>query len=82
MSLPGYDAWLTRDPRDRDYAPCECGHDYDDHQDAQVTIGDDEYGYDSYGSLVCTVLPCQCNEYREQGPPERDPDEAWDRRHE
>lgn len=32
-NLPGYDAWLTHDPRDRGYAPCVCGHELDDHDE-------------------------------------------------
>ena len=60
--LPGYDAWKLRSP-DVDAYPCTCTHEYGDHVDSDVTYGDDDYGYDSYSSMVCTV--CKCTEYRE-----------------
>lgn len=70
MTLPGYDAWLTRDPRDRDYAPCTCGHDFEEHEPFEA------------GDICHGDAACACTFYDEQEPPERDPDEKWDRRHE
>lgn len=64
-----------REPQITGYSPpCECGHEYDDHVDTEITYGDDDYGYDSFGSMVCTIEGCKCIEYLEAQPPEPDPD--------
>lgn len=56
-SLPGYDAWLTHDPNDRPYPKCVCGHDFEDHDDADVQMGDD--------TQVCWIADCDCKAYKE-----------------
>ncbi len=64
--LSNYDSWKLASPPEA--KPCaNCGHDaYDHNQDEQ---GDE-------------CVECDCEMYEEGGLPERDPDEAYDRRRE
>ena len=56
--MRGYDAWLTHDPRDRSYAPCECGHAEDLHNTERRDDNDDVI-------YICDVTWCECVEYQE-----------------
>ena len=66
MTGPNYDLCKLASPPEAP-ACTNCGHDYGEHLD--------EDGY------VCYVGGCSCERYDDE-PPERDPDEAYDRRYE
>lgn len=54
FSLPGYDAWLTHDPRDDDQPDCQCGHEQVEHE-----IDDKHLENDNESCNLCS-----CDEYR------------------
>lgn len=74
--MNNYDAWLTNAPRD-DSPPCRnCRHAYDDHCTMTTPLD----GSEPYFDDACRE--CDCEMYEAQEPPERDPDEAYERRRE
>ena len=71
MTGPNYDLYKLASPPEAP-ACTNCGHDYAKHG---PTDGQDGRDYDD----SCAVKDCACEMYDDE-PPERDPDEAYDRR--
>lgn len=70
--LPRYDTWKLASPPEAP-ACTNCHHDYSEHG-PWIVEGTDRLEDDS-----CTVEGCRCEMYDDELP-ERDPDEAYDRR--